>query len=128
MFRLKALFPLLFFVTGLQAQNVFHFTKGLMVSSGSRYGREAIYTDQLAWKIYQNNLPMPVAGSVFGTNEKGDTLKWKVMQADSAGAFKNNFRRNGGGNPFGNPGSVDRGADTGRPASRVLGSAQGPRI
>ena len=84
-----------------------------MVSSNSRYGREAIYTDMLAWKMYNANLSAPKAGSVFNVNENGDTIVWKEINADSAGRFRTFSRRNfqRSTNPFLRPGSVDRGAD-----------------
>src|ERR1700710_2575263 len=93
------------------SQNVCYFTKGLMVASGSRYGREAIYTDQLAFDIYNYTLNKPILGKVFGTNEKGDTLSWKAMQTDSAGRFSPLAILNAGRNTFGNPTRVDRGSD-----------------
>jgi hypothetical protein len=40
----------LFVFNTLFAQDTIHFEKALMVASNSRYGREAIYTDMLAWK------------------------------------------------------------------------------
>ena len=92
-------------------QEVYHFTQALTVSSGSQYGREAIYTDPLAWQLYNGQLRTPVAGAVFGIGKNGDTLRWKDAQADSLGRFRRRWSGRQGGNPFGNPGSVDRGSD-----------------
>ena len=64
---------LLFGFNTVFAQDTIRFTKALMVSSNSRYGREAIYTDVLAWKMYNGNLSAPQTGSVFNVNENGDT-------------------------------------------------------
>ncbi|HEX5153647.1 MAG TPA: prolyl oligopeptidase family serine peptidase [Parafilimonas sp.] len=102
----------LFWFNALPAQDTVRFTKALMVSSSSRYGREAIYTDVLAWKLYNGTLSAPKAGEVFDMNEK-DTILWKEVQADSAGRFRTFPRRNmqGTTNPFLSPGAVDRGAD-----------------
>jgi predicted peptidase len=94
----------------LLAQDTIHFSKALMVASNSRYGREAIYTDILAWKLYNSALSTPKAYGVFDINEKGDTVLWKEVNADSAGRFRTfsriNFQRST--NPFLRPGSVDR--------------------
>ncbi len=93
------------------AQNIYHFTKGLMISSGSKYGREAIYTDELAYKIYQHDITTPTEGGIFGTNEKGEKLIWKPMQTDSLGRFSRFAILKAGVNTFGNPTRADRGAD-----------------
>ncbi|MGN6616810.1 MAG: alpha/beta hydrolase-fold protein [Ilyomonas sp.] len=110
-------FVCLFFLFGfntLFAQDTIRFTKALMVSSNSRYGREAIYTDMLAWKMYNNDLSTPKVNGAFGVNENGDTIVWKEINADSSGRFRTFSRRNFQStttNPFLRPGSVDRGAD-----------------
>ncbi len=95
------------------AQDTIHFEKALMVASNSRYGREAIYTDVLAWKMYNNALTTPKENGVFDINEKGDTVLWKEVDADSAGRFRTFSRRDfqRSTNPFLNPGSVIRRAD-----------------
>jgi predicted esterase len=102
----------LFCFNALFAQDTIHFTKALIVASNSRYGREAIYKDVLAWKLYNGKFSSPKAGAVFDINEK-DTILWKEIQADSVGRFRTLPRRNmqGSTNPFLSPGAVDRGAD-----------------
>ena len=75
---------LLFAFNTVFAQDTIHFTKALMVASNSRYGREAIYTDVLAWKMYNDSLSTPKLNGMFGINEKGDTIVWKDVNADSA--------------------------------------------
>jgi poly(3-hydroxybutyrate) depolymerase len=100
------------FFSGVIAQDTVRFTKGLAVASGSRYGREAIYTDLLAWKMYNGTLAKPSANAVFTTNEKGEQILWREITADSSGRFRvfgRNFQRTT--NPFLNPGSADRGSD-----------------
>jgi pimeloyl-ACP methyl ester carboxylesterase len=95
-----------------RGQAVYHFTQGLAVASGSQYGREAIYTDPLAWQLYNDQLRRPSVGAAFGIGKNGDTLTWKEIKADSLGRF---HRVRGGGRQgatsFGNPGYVDRGVD-----------------
>ena len=70
------------------SQDTVRFSSGLAVSSGSRYGRDAIYTDMLAWKMYNGSLGKPAADKQFNINEKGDTAFWKEVKADSAGWFR----------------------------------------
>lgn len=102
----------LFFVSEAVAQDTIRFTQGLAVASGSRYGREAIYTDLLAWKMYNATLAKPAANATFTTTDKGEQIIWRAIIADSSGRFRvfgRNFQRST--NPFLNPGSADRGSD-----------------
>lgn len=96
--------------TSALAQQVFHFSEGLLVPAGSRYGREAIYTDLLAFKLYNGTLQTPSLNAVFDVTAKGDTLRWRPAKADTAHRFRTvdwgNIPRVN--NP-GNPGRVDRG-------------------
>ena len=97
----------------LFAQDTITFDRGLAVPSGSRYGREAIYTDLLAYKLSRGEAIEPANGKVFSTSARGDKLLWHEVVADSTGRFRIFSRRNFQpvNNPFLNPGSVDRGAD-----------------
>ncbi|MDP4148086.1 MAG: alpha/beta hydrolase-fold protein [Bacteroidota bacterium] len=79
------------------AQEVYHFTKGLFLSSAGRYGREAIYTDQLAYRLFNHTLERPVANGKFGANGRGEAMTWVEVSADSL----LRFRRRGA---FGGPG------------------------
>jgi dienelactone hydrolase len=98
---------ILMFASGLTvAQNnqpvaktpVYQFTRGLMALTGSRYGREAVYTDPLAYQLYTNTLKQPTDGAVFGVNEQGQQIKWVPVTADSLNRLRilGNFRGNGG--------------------------------
>lgn len=69
------------------AQDTLHFTKGLMINAPNRYGREAIYTDQLAWQLFNGTLQKPAEGAAFS-----DSLKWQAVNADN----QNRFRMRGG--------------------------------
>jgi pimeloyl-ACP methyl ester carboxylesterase len=69
------------------AQDTIHFNKGLMVNAPNRFGREAIYTDQLAYQLFNGTLKKPADGAAFS-----DTLKWQAINADSL----NRFRMRGG--------------------------------
>lgn len=74
-------------------QQVHHFTRGLIVGSSPRYGREAVYTDQLAFQLYNQQLQRPVEGQAFGKLDSGNDLKWEPISTDTA----NRFRNRGGG-------------------------------
>jgi len=79
------------------SQQVHHFTKGLMITGGiSRYGREALYTDQLAYKLYSNTMKTPAEGDSFGVS-RGQVIKWQAVIADSI----NRLRGRGGFGGFG---------------------------
>lgn len=84
--------------TPLAAPNTHPFTKGLIALTGSRYGREAIYTDPLAYKLYTGALQTPTEGAVFGTDEQGREVKWIAVTADSLGRLRprGNVRGNAG--------------------------------
>lgn len=82
-----------FLVATIHAQDVYHFTRGLVISGVTRYGREAIYTDQLAYKLFSNTLEQPAEKKLFGKNERGQDIFWEPVTADSL--FR--FRTRGGG-------------------------------
>ncbi|RYY21737.1 MAG: alpha/beta hydrolase [Chitinophagaceae bacterium] len=77
----------------LSAQDTFYFKKGLVVNAPVRYGREALYMDELAWQLYQGSLKSPADGVTFMNDEKNEPVKWKSVIADSA----NRLRGGGGG-------------------------------
>ncbi len=70
------------------AQQVHSFESGLMVNAGARYGREALYTDNLAYRLYTGTLATPAEGEVFGKNEQGQEVKWARVSADTSGRFR----------------------------------------
>src|SRR5688500_8818762 len=71
----------------LIAQDTIHFNKGLYINAPNRYGREALYTDQLAYELFNGTLKAPAEGAAFS-----DTSKWQSVSADS----QNRFRLRGG--------------------------------
>lgn len=75
------------------SQDVYYFRKGLAVPAVHRYGREALYMDQLAFQLYTNTLKTPVEGGTFNTGESNKNITWQLVEADSAG---NLFRRGAG--------------------------------
>jgi dienelactone hydrolase len=70
-------------------QDTYHFEKGLVVGHAYHYGREAMYTDQLAWALYSGKLKTPAEGAQFGKDDKGQPLQWKVAVADAKKRFVN---------------------------------------
>jgi dienelactone hydrolase len=89
-------------VTPKSGPNVYQFTKGLLANTGSRYGREALYMDPLAYQLYTNTLKQPTEGLVFGTTEQGQEIKWQPIVADSLNRLRSrNGFRGGQGGPAG---------------------------
>ncbi|MEO8172421.1 MAG: alpha/beta hydrolase-fold protein [Sediminibacterium sp.] len=87
----------LFLIQILHAQEVYHFTKALVVSGITRYGREAIYTDQLAYQLFSNTLEKPAEKKLFGKNERGQDIFWEPVTADSLYRFRTRGGGFGGG-------------------------------
>ncbi len=84
-------------VQTIHAQDAYHFTKGLVVSGVTRYGREAIYTDQLAYQLFSNTLEKPSEKKLFGKNERGQDIFWEPVIADSLYRFRTRGGGFGGG-------------------------------
>ncbi|WP_341835523.1 PHB depolymerase family esterase [Chitinophaga pollutisoli] len=78
------------------AQETWQFRDALFVGSPQRYGREAIYTDPLAYRLYTHTLKAPKNGDAFD-----DKQSWQAVTADSAHRL---FRRGGGRGSFGRGG------------------------
>ncbi len=88
---------LLFFLQIIQSQEVYHFTKGFVISGVTRYGREAIYTDQLAYQLFLKTLETPADKKLFGKNEAGQDIVWQAIVADSLNRFRTRGSGFGGG-------------------------------
>ncbi len=86
------------------AQEVYHFKSGLFASIPSRYGREALYTDMLAYQIYTNTIKIPKENTVWGKGEHGEDIIWKSLTADSANRLISREGRGGFG--FGRGGYI----------------------
>lgn len=87
------LLSILISLAGL-AQETYYFKNALFLPSGGRYGREALYTDMLAYQMYTNTLKTPAEGAVWGKGDNGEDLSWQPVTADSANRL---FRRGRGG-------------------------------
>jgi hypothetical protein len=81
-------------LTEIKSQNAFKFTEGLICGPCHQYGREAIYTDQFAYRFYSENRT-PLAGQVLFTDDKGKDIAWKVTKADTAGRLSDTTVYNG---------------------------------
>lgn len=85
-----------FLLNGGFAQDTTWFTNGLSIAGIHHYGREAIYTDKLAYQLYINALSTPVQGAVSGmTDDKNNPVVWQEVKADSLHRFRS--RQFGGG-------------------------------
>jgi len=94
--RLLITFSSIFFISVSFAQDTSWFTHGLAIAGVHHYGREALYTDQLVYRMYTNTLATPAAGSSSGIPDgKGGEIKWQAMEADSLKRFRG--RQFGGG-------------------------------
>jgi predicted esterase len=73
----------------ISAQTSFEFKNGLAVGNAYHYGREALYSDVLAWQMYTGNLKTPALGTDFGLDEKGQSQKWQVLALNERKRFSN---------------------------------------
>lgn len=92
--RIFATLTLVFTLTQSHAQSVYHFEEGLAIGPCHQYGREALYTDQLAYQLYKGTLK-PQEGSVLLTDPKAGEVKWKKVKADSTHRFRGDAFSNG---------------------------------
>lgn len=66
------------------AQETVQFTEALGAFIPYRYGREALYTDPLAYQIYTKSIKTPAGGTIFGKNTSGEDISWQWVKADTA--------------------------------------------
>lgn len=79
-------------------QDTFYFKKALSANGMHRYGREALYSDKLAYQFYTNTLKQPVEGEALGfNNNRGEAVKWQLITADSSNRFRGRGFGGGGG-------------------------------
>ncbi len=86
MCSLSCSLPLLVFCSF--AQDTFFFNKGLVVNAPVRYGREALYMDELAYQLYSGILKTPAEGRVLMNDDKGQPVEWRAVSADSLHRFR----------------------------------------
>ena len=64
-------------------------TKGLAVGLIGSYGRSAVSSDLLAWQIAMGTLVAPREGVSIGSNDKGESQSWAVVEAGADGWIEN---------------------------------------
>jgi len=95
MFKQKILLFLLVLPAITYAQKTVYFKRGLMISGTHHYGREAIYSDTLAFQLYNQTLKKPAANEVFSVSN-GNQITWKEVNADNANRFRSRGFGRGG--------------------------------
>ncbi|RZK80843.1 MAG: alpha/beta hydrolase [Pedobacter sp.] len=94
-FYLSILVTMLFFCSSY-AQKTYHFTSGLAVNAGAKYGREVLYTDPVAYGLFTKSLKTPTDGQTLIINSNGAEVKWVRITADTL----NRFRSRGAANSY----------------------------
>jgi pimeloyl-ACP methyl ester carboxylesterase len=79
----------------VQAQVKHSFSEGLAAGPAHQYGREALFTDQLAYQLYNGSLKNPEIGQALFRNEQGQPVAWQAVKADTAGRFRDAALANG---------------------------------
>lgn len=64
------------------------FTKGLMVGHVHHYGREALVSDQLAYRLDKGEWTTPAEGATLYNDPKAGAVTWNAITADSLGRFR----------------------------------------
>jgi len=83
MVKFSPLILLVFVLSTATSQNIHYFKTGLIASVPNRYGREAIYMDELAYQLYSNTLKKPVEGAASASSGSGQAISWQPVIADS---------------------------------------------
>jgi pimeloyl-ACP methyl ester carboxylesterase len=86
---------LFFTLTASQAQTTHTFTEGLGAGPCHQYGREAIFTDLLAYQLIQGKLAQPTEGGTLTTDKQGKPLQWQRVKADTAKRLRDASLNNG---------------------------------
>ncbi|GAB3168625.1 carboxylesterase family protein [Telluribacter humicola] len=79
----------------VKAQKTHWFSEGLGAGPCHTYGREALYTDQLAYQLYKGTLAKPADGAVLLNDQQGKPVTWQTVKADTAHRFRSNAFSNG---------------------------------
>ena len=75
------------FTVALKAQTRYFFPEGLAIGNVHQYGREALYSDGLAFQLYNAGIK-PVAGESFSFADGSKKAEWMAIKPDSAGNFR----------------------------------------
>lgn len=75
------------FTVALHGQTTYFFPDGLAIGNVHQYGREALYSDGLAFELYQAGIK-PVAGESLSFANGSKKAEWTAIKPDSAGSFR----------------------------------------
>lgn len=89
------LLPLLAFSISLKAQDVHQFKNALVAQDCHQYGREALYTDQLAYALNKADFRKDGAGPLPFTHRDGEPGVWKEIKVNEEDKFKAKELSNG---------------------------------
>lgn len=94
--RLILLTVSLFFCYCSFSQDTVWLTKGLAIYNVHHYGREALYTDKLAFQLYNNTLLKPAPGNASGIDDDNrKPVQWQTIDTDSLRRFRGRMFSNG---------------------------------
>lgn len=80
-------------ITNCVAQEAYEFKTGLVASRVHRYGREAVVSDELLYRMASGRLEKPREGARFHSDDQGE-IKWTRIEVDSAGRFRDSQMSN----------------------------------
>lgn len=81
--------------TSAAAQTEYRFTSGLAISQVHRYGREAVVTDQLAYRLFTGQFEKPAEGRRMPGRRADSESSWTEIKIDSTGKFRGESLMNG---------------------------------
>ncbi|GAA0553533.1 carboxylesterase family protein [Chitinophaga japonensis] len=76
-------------------QERYVFNKGLISGPCHQYGRQAVFTDPLAWLLHGGQLPAPAENGLIPGAHSEQPLHWQGITADHAGVFSGRAMNNG---------------------------------
>src|SRR5690554_510314 len=80
----------LFFYSPAFAQSIYTFDQGLIIQNQHRYGREVMFTDQVAYQLAAGTFQNPMEGLALSALT-GDV--WQEIEANEEQKFRGRFRR-----------------------------------
>ena len=75
------------FTVALNGQTRYFFPEGLAIGNVHQYGREALYSDGLAFQLYNAGIK-PAAGESLSFAGGSKKAEWSAIKPDSAGNFR----------------------------------------
>ena len=96
-----ALIGFFVFLQSASSQDVYVVKQALAAKTGYNYGREAVYTDKLAYLLFNGLFEQPVEGQPIELPASDSVVSWQTINADSAGNLtlrvsRRDFLRGGG--------------------------------